>query len=124
MILGDFFEVFGLNSSLNGIKTSLFSDFPKYNFVLSQLRHIYTTIIGSNKDIVLSEFYLEEDTNEKFLYSIKRESEKLIYYLYHIKKIKMTKADRISFKETTHCSICGNEFKGFERKNRDHGMIT
>jgi hypothetical protein len=78
-------------------------------------------IIDSNKDIVFSEFYRGEDANEKFLYSIKRESEKLVYYLYHIKKLKMTKADIISFKAAKHCSLCGQEFKRFERKNRDHG---
>jgi hypothetical protein len=78
-------------------------------------------IIDSNKDIVFSEFYRGEDANEKFLYSIKRESEKLTYYLYHGKKLKMTKDDRISFKAAKFCSLCGLEFKRFERKNRDHG---
>jgi hypothetical protein len=78
-------------------------------------------IIDLNKDIVFSEFYRGEDANEKFLYSIKRESEKLVYYLDHIKKLKMTKADTISFKTAKHCSLCGHEFKRFERKNRDHG---
>ncbi len=33
----------------------------------------------------------------------------------------MTKADIISFKAAKHCSLCGQEFKRFERKNRDHG---
>jgi hypothetical protein len=55
-------------------------------------------IIDLNKDIIFSEFYRGEDANEKFLHSIKRQSEKLIYYLKNIKRLKMSKADRIEFK--------------------------
>jgi len=78
-------------------------------------------IIDSNKDVVFSEFYRGEDANEKFLRSIKLQSRKLIYYLCDIKKIQMTQADKINFEAAKYCSICGKEFKRFDRKNRDHG---
>jgi hypothetical protein len=78
-------------------------------------------IIDSSKEIVFSEFYRGKDANKKFLHSIKRESEKLVYYLNHAKRLNMTEDDKVSFETAKYCSLCGLEFKRFERKNRDHG---
>jgi hypothetical protein len=94
-------------------KTKIFQ-----NHIVSSYGYV---IIDSNKDIVFSDFYRGEDANEKFLYSIKKEGEKLLYYLRDIKKLTMTEDDKISFKAARYCSLCGLEFKRFERKNRDHG---
>jgi len=78
-------------------------------------------IIDRNRDIIFSEFYRGIDANEKFLLSIKRESKKLLYYLNHIKKLNMTEHDELIFKNSTCCSLCGQKFKRYERKVRDHG---
>ncbi len=78
-------------------------------------------IIDRNRDIIFSEFYRGIDANEKFLLSIKRESKKLLCYLNHIKKLNMTEHDELIFKNSTCCSLCGQKFKRYERKVRDHG---
>ncbi len=54
--------------------------------------------------IDLQLFYRGESANKKFLHSIKRVSEKLLYYLKYVKRLKMSKADRIELKNAKHWS--------------------